>query len=834
MRKIIYAAVAGALSVAAAFALPAELVVLSDKEVRPDEAAGLYYLGTCEAGYLYNGSAAAIGRAAPYRILDRDAQLKDYYIVWAPEWVAITPEDFAHLGTAVRLSDTEILVGFEPGLGPEELRAVEHRIELIKLEPVTRVDWQTDGEEPPKKKDPIIEAAVGAITEAEYAGYIRTLQGFKTRRVDTKGCDAARDYIRGFFSAQGLDTSLFEFDSVGFKGAYYDASTARMYVRTDHSTIKRSKDNGSTWDTIYAEGTHTIASLFWYDAYTGFIGANNNRIAKTADGGETWETITFASGYPEHKYKAYSICFTTPEIGWLGGDYQRNNEIPTGFLAKTTDGGRNWTPWPAPGGARIGAMGFYDVNHGWAWGLFSDDRIFYTANGGESWQEGSLPGGVGAVNYIKAVSPNEAWATSGRKDILHTTDGLAWSWVDVGASRPIYRIAFPDSQYGYAAGKELFATSDGGATWRQITGFPTGACFALSFADSDHGVLGDHSGAYLLRTDNGCASFTDIVDNVDISSENVIGERRGSAQPKKIVIICGHYDSISDMLPSLAPGAEDNASGTACVLAAARALRGIDFPRTVRYIAFSAEEDAVVGSTFYARYCAERRDDIVAVLNADMVCYDEDGGHRDDYAVDYGRDKWLFDYLKAVGGLYGNDLIYELGVVGSDEKPFRLFGYPAMAVIEGSVGPGGCMVYPYYHTTEDTLDKLHPALGVRFARDYAAMFAHLAAFDDTGVNEPRPGGAAVPFARPFSVYPNPFCYATSTGGVNFVGVRSPATVEIYDLAGRRVGREEVAVPCDECVWRPARVGGEALSPGVYLYRVEGQGQRKAGKIVIAR
>ena len=69
--------------------------------------------------------------------------------------------------------------------------------------------------------------------------------------------------------------------------------------------------------------------------------------------------------------------------------------------------------------------------------------------------------------------------------------------------------------------------------------------------------------------------------------------------------------------------------------------------------------------------------------------------------------------------------------------------------------------------------------------------------------------------------------------MNFVGVKSPATVEIYDLAGRRVGREEVAAGRDSCVWTPADDDGGALAPGVYLYRVLGEGQRKVGKLVVA-
>jgi hypothetical protein len=157
-----------------------------------------------------------------------------------------------------------------------------------------------------------------------------------------------------------------------------------------------------------------------------------------------------------------------------------------------------------------------------------------------------------------------------------------------------------------------------------------------------------------------------------------------------------------------------------------------------------------------------------------------------------------------------------------------------MGVIEGEKGVGGGTDNPYYHTSEDTLDKLHPELGVRFVRDYAATLAHLAGVGPYFFEPAPPGTAAVPFVRPFAVYPNPYCYATATGGVNFVGLKSPATVEVYDLAGRRVAAEEVPAGRDERVWRPAGADGESLAPGVYLYRVEGQGQKEAGKIVIAR
>ncbi len=537
MKTLKITAVAAVALAAAAYALPADLVVVSAKEVRPDEAAGFYYLGTCAAGYLYNGSSAAAGRVAPYRILDRDAQAKDYYIVWAPAWVGLTPRAFEHLGTAVRLSAYEILVGLERGLGPGALRAVEHRIELIKLAPVTPVEWKADAEAPPTKKDPRIEGAINTITETEYAGYIKQLEDFKTRRTPTFGYGAARDYLRGFFNRLTLKVTLFPFDYLGV--TYHD----------------------------------------------------------------------------------------------------------------------------------------------------------------------------------------------------------------------------------------------------------------------------------------------------------VISERRGATFPEEIVIMCGHFDSTSELeyRDTLAPGAEDNASGTACAMAAARAFRNMSFKRTIRYVAFGGEEQGLLGSRAYARYCARKGERIIAVLNADMVCYDEDNGQRDDFVAGGGTNGWwMYDYLVAVGDLYGQKVIYDRGGGVSDDISFESVGYAAMGAEEGGIGVGAGFDYPYAHTTEDTLDKLHPALGVRLCRDLAAMLAHLAGVGDHLFEPEPPGKAATPFARPFAVYPNPYCYGTCAGGVSFVGIQSPATVEVYDLAGRRIGREEVAAGCDECVWRPAAPEGGTLSPGVYLYYVDGQEQKKAGKIVVAR
>ncbi|MEE9456250.1 MAG: M20/M25/M40 family metallo-hydrolase, partial [bacterium] len=679
----------------------------------------------------------------------RDAQAKDYYIVWAPDWVKVAPADFARLGTAVRLSEYEILVGLERGLGPGDLRAVEHRIELIELEPVTPVDWRYDGEEPPTKKDPRIEAAINTISAAEYAGYIKQLQDFKTRSTGTPGCDAARDYIRGFFLSQNLSASLFPF-RFGRLDTFYYPEKGYIIVDLNDTVPQRSRDYGVTWQEVPVRGVDRVARSYWLDGDIGFVTGYDGNLAKTFNGGATWEVLRFGTS-AEEEYRTSCLYFPSTDVGWVGGNVNRDNKFVRTFLKETEDGGRTWTGQKPTEGLYPRAMSFYDPRRGWVSG---PGGVFYTGDGGTTWRQTSLPW---AASDLAATGPKAAWAALGYIGLWHTTDGVKWAEVNTGFEGDIDIVEFPAARRGYAAGDNLLKTSDGGRTWRKIRNAPPLPLTSLAFADEENGAV--ESSHRIYRTDDGGASFVDITDNIDFEAENVIGERRGGEAADEIVIIGGHFDSNARGCRLYeAPGADDNASGTACAMAAARAFRNMSFKRTVRYIAFGAEESGLIGSRAYAEHCAQKGEKIIAVLNADMVCYDEERGVRDDYVIAYDRYDWLFDYVKTVGGFYGQDLIYEAGTSGSDQYSFWWVGYAAIGAIEGSLGPGGHQSYPFYHTTEDTLDKLHPALGVRFVRDYAAMLAHLAGVGDYLFEPEPPGKAVTPFSRPFAVYPNPYSF----------------------------------------------------------------------------
>jgi len=108
----------------------------------------------------------------------------------------------------------------------------------------------------------------------------------------------------------------------------------------------------------------------------------------------------------------------------------------------------------------------------------------------------------------------------------------------------------------------------------------------------------------------------------DVWVVNVIAIKRGTTHPNRYVMMSGDIDSRnsngSDGLGD-APGANDNASGMAGTLEAARLLSKYSFPTSVMFIGLSGEEQGLWGGQHLASVAAEQGWDIVGVLNNDMI-----------------------------------------------------------------------------------------------------------------------------------------------------------------------------------------------------------------------
>src|SRR5215469_1831116 len=116
---------------------------------------------------------------------------------------------------------------------------------------------------------------------------------------------------------------------------------------------------------------------------------------------------------------------------------------------------------------------------------------------------------------------------------------------------------------------------------------------------------------------------------VEIANVYAILKGTNSEDAKRIVLVTGHYDSRnSDPLDGkgFAPGANDDASGTAVSLECARVLSKLHFPGTIIFLTVAGEEQGLYGSKHFAEFAKSQGWNIEAVLNNDIVGGDQSSG----------------------------------------------------------------------------------------------------------------------------------------------------------------------------------------------------------------
>ncbi len=199
---------------------------------------------------------------------------------------------------------------------------------------------------------------------------------------------------------------------------------------------------------------------------------------------------------------------------------------------------------------------------------------------------------------------------------------------------------------------------------------------------------------------------------------NVVATKPGLTDPDDIYIVCAHVDSISEPAYRYtdAPGADDNASGTTAVMIAADILSQYGFDYTIRFVAFTGEEQGLRGSHAYAQDAYYEGDDILGVLNLDMIAYDSNADSIFELHAGSGAGSIAIANLFAdVVDTYDVDLVPQIITYGatnrSDHASFWDYGYSAILGIEDWQD-----FTPYYHTTGDQLSTLNIPYFTEFVR----------------------------------------------------------------------------------------------------------------------
>ena len=132
----------------------------------------------------------------------------------------------------------------------------------------------------------------------------------------------------------------------------------------------------------------------------------------------------------------------------------------------------------------------------------------------------------------------------------------------------------------------------------------------------------DEFQSFGLPTERPCDTFTGDRIPQPTPVCDMVAIQRGTERPNDVVIIQGHIDSrVTDVMnfTSDAPGANDDGSGTAAVIEAARVLSKHKFPGTIVYAALSGEEEGLYGGKVLANYAKAQGWNVVTVLNNDII-----------------------------------------------------------------------------------------------------------------------------------------------------------------------------------------------------------------------
>jgi hypothetical protein len=301
-----------------------------------------------------------------------------------------------------------------------------------------------------------------------------------------------------------------------------------------------------------------------------------------------------------------------------------------------------------------------------------------------------------------------------------------------------------------------------------------------------------------------------------IEVRNVGGLVRGCCGSDKYLVVGAHYDALgrgeagssSPWRRDVHNGADDNASGVAALLEAARTVRAAaSAERSVAFVAFTAEELGALGSAHFCSNAPFPIGSTVAMINLDTV-----GRLNDNELVVFGASSAaeFGGVLKKANRRSSLQIIEKEEIFGfSDQNPFYAAGIPSLHLFTGA--------YPDYHTPGDDCENLnYPGLAkiARFASDLALAAAQTGVKLTPVIAEEKPGAVPSGGRGGFLGIVPDFTY--SGDGVRIKGClpKSPA-----EAAGLQDGDVIIAIdgkPLTDLKGLMAVLGGKSPGDGIRM------------------
>ena len=290
--------------------------------------------------------------------------------------------------------------------------------------------------------------------------------------------------------------------SLAILGVSTDAATP-VLIGGDIGTIIVSQDNGVSWQLKSESAANNILQRVSFpDQSVGFAvggsitsGNSYGDILRTTDGGAVWSKLSLNPGY-----RTYSVFFLNENVGYVGA-------VGPSGVYKTTNGGDDWNQLNTGTGvatSNIYDIKFYDENLGFA--LYSSGQVARTTDGGASWASVSAGWGSAAGYEIFIVNSSVIYLCGGGNRVSKSTNGGAsFNQITTLGTTTLYSMHFFDADNGFISGSsgKLFKTTNGGSSFTEIQ-MPTSlALYTIRFAGNEYGYIGGDGGVFYYTTDGG-------------------------------------------------------------------------------------------------------------------------------------------------------------------------------------------------------------------------------------------------------------------------------------------------------------------------------------------
>lgn len=247
-----------------------------------------------------------------------------------------------------------------------------------------------------------------------------------------------------------------------------------------------------------------LNAVFFADSKRGWIAGDEGFLSRTRDGGRTWSPQTVGT-----QDAINDIYFRGKDDGYL---------LAGSRIFGSADGGETWRElreFPARDfqGAlpELYSIRFSGKRKGWVVGSVSrrevvtDSLILYTGDGGASWERQRAPVRDELI-HLDFINEEKGWVVGANGTILFTNDGgKSWTKQTSGTQATLYHVDFRNERVGWAVGERgiVLRTTDGGETWSEVKVPVRSTLLSVTFVDEEQGWIVGRGGVILRSEDGG-------------------------------------------------------------------------------------------------------------------------------------------------------------------------------------------------------------------------------------------------------------------------------------------------------------------------------------------